>query len=358
MATTGEMLRLARHRRGFTQTAVAYKLRILQNVLSRFENDVVVPDEILLQKAASLYQVPREFFDLPDPVYGPPGSVHPMTRGKSDVTARDLDMVTAELNVRTMHLARLLKAVDFAPTIEIPRLDVEQHGTPESIAGVVRANWGLAPGPVENLMKCVERAGVIVGLSQFGGASISGVTYRVPGKPPLVLLNAHHPGDRQRYTLAHELGHLVMHPFPTPNMEVEATQFASAFLMPAAEIRAAFQGHKVTLPLLASLKPEWRTAMQALLMRASSLELISANQARYLWQQISARGWRLQEPADVEVAPEVPVVLPSIIRFHLGDLGYSIEDLAKLLCIHAGEFAELYGDFAPAKTGPRLRVIN
>jgi IrrE N-terminal-like domain len=82
-------------------------------------------------------------------------------------------------------------------------------------------------------VKLVERAGVIIGLSQFGGASISGVTFRVPGKPPLVLLDALHPGDRQRYTLAHELGHLVMHRSPTPTMESEATEFASAFLMPA-----------------------------------------------------------------------------------------------------------------------------
>lgn len=232
-----------------------------------------------------------------------------------------MDRITAELNIRTMHLARLLEAVDFTPTAELPRLDIEQYATPEKIAAVVRANWGLVPGPVKNLIQVVERAGVIVGLSKFGGASISGVTFRVPGKPPLVSLNTLHPGDRQRYTLAHEIGHLVMHRFPTPKMELEANEFASAFLMPAAEICAAFRGRKVTLPLLASLKPECKTAMQALLMRASSLDLISPNQARYLWQQISARGWRLQEPADVEVPPEAPVVLPSIIRFHLGDLG-------------------------------------
>jgi Zn-dependent peptidase ImmA (M78 family)/transcriptional regulator with XRE-family HTH domain len=354
----GNMLRVARHRRGLTQTVAATKLRVLQNVLSRFENDVAAPDEIVLQKAASVYQVPREFFDLRDPIYGPPVSVHPMARGKADVTARDMDMATAELNVRMMHLSRLLDAVDFTPTAELPRLDVEQYGAPEKIAAVVRTNWGLVPGPVKNLMQYVERAGIIIGLSQFGGASISGVTFRVPGKPPLVLLNALHPGDRQRFTLAHELGHLIMHRFPTPTMENEANEFASAFLMPATEIRIAFHGRKVTLTLLASLKPEWKVAMQALLMRASSLDLISANQARYLWQQISAKGWRLQEPADVEVPPETPVVLPSIIKSHLNELEYSIGDLTKLLCVHPTEFAKLYGDFGPTKAGPRLRIIN
>jgi Zn-dependent peptidase ImmA (M78 family) len=94
-----------------------------------------------------------------------------------------------------------------------------------------------------------------------------------------------------RFTLAHELGHLVMHRFPTENMETEANEFASTLLMPSADMRSAFLGRRVTLELLAALKPEWKVAMQALLMRATSLKCVSPNQARYLWQQISARGF-------------------------------------------------------------------
>jgi Zn-dependent peptidase ImmA (M78 family) len=281
-----------------------------------------------------------------------------MTRGKADVTARELDMITAELNVRTMHLGRFLEGVDITSATGIPALDVEQYGSPEQIAATVRAHWGIPSGPIKNLMGWVERAGVIVGLSNFGGASVSGVVFRVPAKPPLILLNSLHPGDRMRFTLAHELGHLVMHRFPTSNMEAEANEFASALLMPASEIRAAFRGRKITLQTLAALKPEWRVAMQALLMRASSLQLLSTNQARYLWQQIGANGWRLREPADVDVPAETPSVLPSIVKAHFDDLGYSLDDLAGLLTIHAGEFGEMYGNFTARKEGPRLRIIS
>jgi Zn-dependent peptidase ImmA (M78 family)/DNA-binding XRE family transcriptional regulator len=358
MTTVGDMLRLARQRLGLTQKAAATQLGVLQNVLSRFENGVAAPDSALLMKAAQVYSVPREFFDIREPVYGPPVSVHPMTRGKSDVTARDLDMITAELNIRLMHLSRFLDGVDFTPTANVPRLDVEQYGSPEKIAATVRAHWGMPPGPVDNLTQQIERAGIIVGFSKFGGASISGVTFRVPGKPPLILLNALHPSDRMRYTLAHELGHLVMHTFPTSTMEDEANKFASALLMPAAAIQDAFRGRKITLQLLASLKPEWKVAMQALLMRASSLRLMSDNHARYLWQQISAKGWRLREPADVDFPHESAVVLQSIVASHFTDLGYTLDDLTKMLRIHGGEFIEMYGDFSPPRQGPRLRIIH
>src|SRR5260221_2966706 len=125
---------------------------------------------------------------------------------------------------------------------------------------------------------------------------------RVPGQPPLVLLNGQHPADRMRFTLAHELGHLVMHRFPTAEMEEEANEFASALLMPATDIKEAFAGRRISLELLAALKPEWKVAMQALLMRAKSLGYVDSNQNRYLWQRIIARGWRLREPPELEFA--------------------------------------------------------
>ncbi len=111
MAAVGEMLRLARQRLGFTQKAAAARLGILQPVLSRYENSISEPDEAFLLRASQVYEVPRAFFDIKDPVYGPPVSVHPMPRAKADVTARDLDMVTAELNIRVMHLRRFLESV-------------------------------------------------------------------------------------------------------------------------------------------------------------------------------------------------------------------------------------------------------
>jgi Zn-dependent peptidase ImmA (M78 family) len=354
------MLRLARQRLGFTQKAAAERLGIVQPVLSRIENGLSQADSALLMKAAQVYQVPPSFFESREPVFGPPVSVHAMTRGKSDVSAHDLDRITAELNIRLMHLSKFMEAVDFNATANIPTLDVEQYGEPEKIAATVRAHWGVPSGPIKNLMHWVERAGVIIGFSTFGGASVSGVTFKAPGRPPLILLNPSHPADRTRFTLAHELGHLVMHRFPTEDMEQEANKFASALLMPAADIRPAFRGRKITLQLLAALKPEWQVAMQALLMRARSLGFVAPNQERYLWQQISARGWKLEEPAELSFPPEMPRVLPSIITAHLGDLGFSVGELTGMLRIYESEFNEMYGAVQqgdPMKPKARLKIV-
>lgn len=359
MATFGDLLRLARQLRGRTQKKSADDLGVAQAVLSRLENGLIEPDDELIESAARAFDLPKEFFSIKDTVYGPPVSVHTMLRGKSDVSARDVEMITAELNVRLFHLQRFMENVDFNPVNEVPTLDVEQYASVEKIASVVRAHWRLPSGPIKNLTRLLEQAGIIVAESNFHGASVSGVTFAAPGRPPIILVNRDHPADRLRFTLAHELGHLVMHRFPTATMEDEANQFASAFLLPPQEMKVAFSGRKVTLELLASLKREWRVSMQSLLMSAQAQRCVTENQARYLWQQISARGWRTREPASLDFPFDAPTVLPTMIRAHIRDLGFTMDELVKIARVREWEFGELYGPFSDDQPlRPRLRIIN
>lgn len=357
MATRGSLLRLARHLRGFTQTKTAENLGMAQAVYSRMENDLVEIDDPTIIKAASFFRLPQSFFALSDTVYGPPVSVHPMLRGHSGVTSRELDMITAELNLRVFHLQRFLEYVDFKPTLDLPRLDVEQYPTPAAIADTVRRHWQMPSGPVSNLTKLMERAGVIIGYSDFAGAGVSGVTFSVPGRPPLVLLNPNHPADRVRFTLAHELGHMVMHRFPTPTMEEEANQFASAFLIPSKDIGEAFRGRKITLELLAALKLEWRVSMQSLLYAAQSGQFVTSNQARYLWSQISAKGWKIREPANLDFAHDRPSVMPSILRALIVDIGLQKWEIVEPSGLYEEEFDKLYALHEEVAPRPRLRIV-
>ncbi|MBL8567171.1 MAG: XRE family transcriptional regulator [Hyphomicrobiaceae bacterium] len=359
MATFGDLVRLARHYRGFTQSRAAEAIGVAQAVFSRIENDLIEPDDQIREKVSAAFALPSAFFEVSDTVYGPPVSVHTMLRGKADVSAREVDMITAELNIRLFNIRKFLENVDYSPVTELPGLDIERYESTRKIAATVRAHWKITSGPIKNLTRLIEKAGIIVGETNFHGAAVSGVTFAAPGKPPLILVNKDHPADRLRFTLAHELGHLVMHRFPTATMEDEANQFASDFLMPPGELIDVFRGRRITLELLAALKKEWRVSMQSLLMKAQSLECISDNQARYLWQQISARGWRTREPASLDFQFDHPEVLPSILKSHLTDLGFSLDELIEMSRIGPKEFRALYGALEPGEPPrPRLRIVN
>jgi len=342
MTANGNMLRLARQLSGFQQIEAAKRLGVEQPLLSRIENGLAEARADFLGRAAQVYELPCSFFSQTDPVYGAPVSIHPMWRKKADVTVRDMDKVVAELNVRAMHIRRFLEATEYAYSNDIPRLDIEDYGDPEKIASLVRAHWKVPSGPINDLTLLVERAGVLVVCSEMGGASVSGVTFSVPGIQPLIVLNSSQPSDRLRFTLAHELAHLVMHKFPVPTMEDEANKFASAFLMPKADMRPYFIGKRIDLELLCSLKPEWKVSIQSLLMRASSLGFLTKNQEQYLWKQINAKRLRLREPPEFDFPPENPTVVSSMLRLHMDALGYSTGDIAKMLHVHEPSLKKYY----------------
>lgn len=352
------MLRIARQKKGFLQIEASKRLGIDQSLLSRMENGMSEVREEIVARAELIYEVPRSFFFLTDTIYGSPVSVHPMWRKKADVTARDLDAIVAELNVRSMHIRRLLDPVEFAHSNDLPQMDIEDYGDPERIADLVRSHWKVPSGPIQNLTDWVERAGILVSHSPLAGGAVSGVTFAPPGLPPLIVLNREQPADRMRFSLAHELGHLVMHRYPSPNMESEANQFASALLMPERDIRPYFRGRRIDLPLLASLKPEWKVAMQALLMRASGLKEISPNQSQYLWKQISARRLRLREPPELDFEREIPTVLNRILDVHTTALGYTLTEMATLLHVRESDLNSYFDSPAVASSRPRFTVLK
>jgi Zn-dependent peptidase ImmA (M78 family) len=194
------------------------------------------------------------------------------------------------------------------------------EGTPEQIAQLVRASWQLPSGPINNLSAAIEGAGGIIVRYPFSNRKVDGISMWVTGMPPLFFLNENCPGDRDRWTLAHELGHVVMHRVPTPSIEEEADRFASELLMPAKVIRPELQN--MTLARAASLKLKWRVSIAAIIRRAKDLGVITPSQYRYLCMEISKAGWRTREPN--ELPPEKGVNLQALIDMHQSDHGYSL----------------------------------
>lgn len=354
------LLRVARQRLGFSQGEAAEKLFIPQVTLSRYETGVAIPNDDFIARVSMVYDLPISFFRQTDSVFGAPVSVHPMWRKKHDVSVREIDSIVAELNVRALHLRRLLEAVEYTPQSNIPRLDLDDYqGDIERVAALVRAHWLLPSGPIENLTAAVERAGAFVIHSSMSGSSVSGVTISVPGLLPMIVLNSEQPADRLRFTLAHELGHLVMHRFPTPEMESEANEFASALLMPKSEITIALRGRRMEMATLAALKPEWRVSMQAILYRAQSLGLVEKEKAAWLWRKFAIERMKLREPPSLDFSPEIPGVVTRMVRLHLDNFGYSASELASI--VHANDnLLNQYYDLStkPTVQGMRLRVIR
>ena len=352
------LLRVARQACGTSQGEAAKKLNIPQVTLSRYEHALSTPTDEFLGRASLIYDVPISFFLQSDTLLGSPLSVHPMWRKKQSVTTREADSIIAEFNVRLMHIRRMLPAVDWMPHATIPKLDIEEYeDDSERIAALVRAHWQIPQGPIQNLTEIMERAGIIIIHSPLGGGSVSGVTMTAPDLMPTIILNDKQPSDRARFTLAHELAHLVMHRFPNAKMEKQANSFASALLMPPDDMRTSFSG-RIDLARLASLKPEWKVSMQALLYRAEDLGYIEKAKASYLWQQFNRFRMKLREPAEFDFPMERPRALSRMTKVYLDTFEYSIQEFAQTLHFHPHRLKQYFDleEWGKSQTGPHLRL--
>lgn len=341
----GHMLRLARQFRGFHQKELADRVGVDAAILSRAENGALEPSEAVINKCADALSVRPAFFFLSHHPSGLPLSFHPMFRKRQSVSQREIDRVLAAANIRAMHLRVLMPSVIFEPELKIPQYEPGEYGngSPE-IAKLVRRAWGIPAGPLVDLTSYVERAGIFVFHADLEKIDVDGLTLRLTGLPPIIVLNGNLPSDRMRFTLAHELAHLVMHTVPSPEMEKEANEFASRLLIPADDIRPYFKGRRIDLPLLARLKPEWRVSMAALLFAADELGYVGPGQKQTLWKTYSAKGYKRNgEPPELDFPVEQTTLDRHLIDTHLNDLRYSLDDLAELFALPTDDVCSMYG---------------
>jgi Zn-dependent peptidase ImmA (M78 family) len=137
---------------------------------------------------------------------------------------------------------------------------------------------------------------------------------------PVIVLLAGVPGDRQRFSTAHELAHLVMHQsFSDSLAEIErqANEFAGELLLPRQAMEQELVP-PVTLNSLAGMKVKWGASIQALIRRALDLCIITQRKYRYLHEQLGARGWRRAEPASIAVPIEKPRALRKMAELLYG----------------------------------------
>lgn len=355
-----ELLLLARQYRGKSQAEVAEEAGLDQGHYSRIERGLLnsEPVETTIEAISRAVSFPSSFFMQDDELSGLPLSVHDVAwRKKASVGATELKRLHAELNLRVMHLRRLLTSIDLTPDLPLPRLDADEVGGADKVAQIIRRSWMIPDGPIKNLVTLCERAGILVVVCNFV-ENVDGVTMQLRDVPPIIFLNIKAPADRMRHSLAHELGHLIMHSMPTDEMEEQADLFAGELLVPSAQLRSDLIGGRITLERLVQLKKYWRVSVASLLYRAGSAKLISENQSSYLWRQLSARGWRKTEPEETQFPREPARLFNHLIELHKNELGYSAADFAKLLRFDELEIASLYGLDQPKREKPRLHVVK
>lgn len=299
---------LARKRRRLTSRGFAQLIGVSPVTITRLEGEKNEPSPETVDAIAAALKFPREFFfgDDVDEVEKDAASFRSLTA----MTARERDAALASGS-----FAYLLSDY-ISERFNLPEpnlIDLSHERDPSSAARTIRQVWALGEQPISNMIKLLESKGVRVFSLAENTKNVDAFScWR--NDIPYIFLNTFKSAERSRLDAAHELAHLVLHRHGGPRQgreaEIEANTFASAFLMPVADVKSRVPFVR-RLDDLVTAKRRWGISTAALAYRLHKLGILSDWQYRTFCIQMNERGFQQNEPNGV--AREESVVWRTVL---------------------------------------------
>lgn len=345
-----ERVELVRLRLGLTKIGFANALGVDRKTIQRFEAGTHELSSKCIETLVELSGYPKEFFakdkfDYPDPMAVSFRSLRSLT-----ATLRNAALAAGAL---AFELDDWIEARFELPEHSLPRLN---NPTPADAALALRACWGIGERPIGNMINMMESHGVRVFSLSEETRQLDAYSFWRNDRP-YVFLNMMKTPEHTRFDAAHELGHLALHQHGGPShrsAEDEANAFASAFLMPPADLRARLPVVRGLRDLLDG-KKRWRVSTAALAYTLHKQGVISDWHYRGYCIELNKFG-RTNEPFGIE--PETSQVWQKILT-DLWRRGITISHIAQDLKIPERELSNLlFGIAAPLDSGERPQTTT
>ncbi len=364
---TPSMLTLTREAKGWTQRDLARHSDLSQAAVSKVERGLVDVRDERLRHLASILNCPVALLTRPDLQVDNANMCLHHRRRQSRLSAEATRRIEGIAHLTRVTVEGIFDGLHVGLDTDVTPHDLERshpRGSQESVvaypaqaAQEVRVRWGVH-GPIADLAGLVESHGILVVTRSLGSRGQDGVSSWPAdlAQPPIIVMNSGLSPDRARFTIAHELGHLLLHRVPSEGQEGEANLFAAEFLVPETAIKPLLKGLTTADFLrLARLKDQWRVSIGMLVQRANDVGAISERQFREFRIRLSRLGWDVNEPGDLPI--ETPTLLHRAIDLGIESLGLTVEQLADLALMTPTSFRRHYLNDRDASAPPR-RTLN
>lgn len=303
-----------------TMADLARVLGISRQAISSFEKGIKAPSHETLMDITKVLGFPERFFISSQSSPEIEGAVHFRSRSTATKKAR----MSGRVRGRWVSLI-LQECSKYAqlPQVSLPDLDIAdfellEKADIEEIATKVRRFWQLGDGPILNLTKLLENKGIVIS-HLSSGEKVDAFSFWERDRP-VVILDRSKTAVRMRFSLAHELGHLIMHRTVEDSylddkqlfdlVESQADYFASCFLLPSGTFGREYYSPNISA--LEKLKERWLVSIGAITMRAHDLNIMSDNQKVYVFRQLAP--FRRKEPLDDIIPKESPQLLNTLLK--------------------------------------------
>ena len=301
----GERIQRARNAKNLSLRDLGDLVGISHASISKYERGETHPDSTVLLKIAKALGVKTEFFYRETEFILE--NIEYRKREISRIELLSIESKVLNLVEKRFELENLF-VHDLFPVFEVPKdifnkdeiirdlKDIDQY------ADKLRRSWKIGFDSISDLSSLLEEHGIKVFMinesvdNKFDGLAALVNTQHI------VAVSKEWSGDRQRFTLAHELAHLILEGHLSNDLDEEkaCNRFAGAFLLPTVAIKKALgeKRKRIEVPELGLIKSEYGVSMQSTIMRASQTGIIDNKCAGSLWGKFKKNKWMKIEPGD------------------------------------------------------------
>jgi Zn-dependent peptidase ImmA (M78 family)/DNA-binding XRE family transcriptional regulator len=315
----GERLKEVREARKMTQEELSQKVGITRSSISAFEKGFKFPSIQTVEKLSKELKIPMAYLQNERPPRS--NRIGPLSYRKKSRTSQAVQDQMSRLEEWLEDIYSVYNTyIDFPEvnflSAEPKDFEILSDDDIEDIADELRTQWGMGLGPITNLTDFIEANGIVIGRA-FLESDIDAVSVWRSRRPHILINKSITSCSRIRMSIAHELGHLVLHRLVNEEdyeddkkhklMEKQASYFAGAFLFPMQSFYTEF--HSMRINTLLVMKKRWKVSMGAIAMRAKNFELIDDDNVSAFYKQLNSKGYsRKKEPLDDKI-PLEPIKL-------------------------------------------------
>jgi len=340
-------LHQARIFRGLSLAELAEKLEISRQAIGRMEQGTLKVSANTLVKLSDILDFPIHFFSKELKLNSTEsGAVFFRTRS---ISQKKRDAYKMKIKLYADEVVGALQCYFDLPVLNFPQYDKEHPyegytvEDMEDVAMSVRNAWNIGSAPIQNLMSVMQRNGIIIFKMDLG--MTDGFSQWSNGVP-IVVVNEKSNYFRTRFSLAHELGHLLLHSdvkdedSAKREIEAEANAFAGSFLMPDCSFQKDVRA--TMLNDLVPLKKRWGVSIAAIVYRLHKLGYVTEERYKGLNVQLSSRGWKKSEPFDNIYEDEEPRLFRECVKILLEESIVSKADLVEQIALSPEDMADAF----------------
>ena len=362
-----DRIKEARIYRGLAQKELADMVGVTKQSICNYEKNLNEPTTEVLIRLSEALRFPINFFYKQRRTIDDAGEVYFRS---SAIPAKTKEMLEQKLRFLANDIVGFVEDYINLPELDIIDVPYKSEYSKDDILRIakeLREYWGLSSKPIPNLTYVMQEHGCVIARLSLDSNRTDGYTKWINGRPITFLNTEKDAAVRARFTLAHELGHIILHRNLKPGEDIkrrekESNYFAGEFLIPSDS--ALDEIINISLDSFIPIKLKWKVSIGVIVRRCLDLDLITEDRFTLMQKQISKRRWRTYEPLDDMIEVEKPQLFKEAFTLLNENNILSKDEITDLIAFDKNELIELcclpHDFFSDGQLSikPKLRIVK